>query len=362
MNLLIYVLLLSIWTNCCSNTNESNESSTTGAKHQEPKETKMDNIKKQLLIAVIGVTIITFASSCFCFLYYSCISDDATKTRTVKKEGVTAMSSRSSKISFTDSKTVSLCNLEKQSTLASIDKLSGFSSPEKASTPSSAEKLIRPSSREKSRKPSSSKRVFRPPHQEKSHRTRSLEKARKRAHAHKLLSQGSPSYPSKAIRPPRLASLEYPVMPTKTPCPPYPQNQSLPKPSSSQKLAKRHTHCNLKRSVSTAKEDVLPRPQPVKSSRRYKEKCLVCRAASELFAESISEAKKKSAQNLPFPRELKVFSKSFHKMNSRYSACCGNANDSDMTTHCSDSESDREIIFICNIKREEIIYKTIQNN
>lgn len=69
-----------------------------------------------------------------------------------------AKSSRSSKILFGDSKTVSLCSPEKQSMLSGIDKLSGLSSPGKASAPSSTEKLIRPLSQEKSS------------HQEKSHR------------------------------------------------------------------------------------------------------------------------------------------------------------------------------------------------
>lgn len=81
-----------------------------------------------------------------------------------------AKSSRSSKISFSDSKTVSLCSPEKQSMLSGIDKLSGLSSPGKTSAPPSTEKLIRPLSQEKSCKPSSPKKVFRSSHQEKSHR------------------------------------------------------------------------------------------------------------------------------------------------------------------------------------------------
>uniref|UniRef100_A0A8C0I5P7 Uncharacterized protein n=1 Tax=Balaenoptera musculus TaxID=9771 RepID=A0A8C0I5P7_BALMU len=334
MNLFIYVLLLLIWTNTCLNTNQSDEPSTTGAKHRESMETKMDNFRRHLLIIIIGVMIIAFVYTCFCFLHYYCMSDDAPEAGKVKKEGVMAKSSRSSKISFSDSKTVSLCSPEKQSTLPGIDKLSGLSSPGKASIPTSTEKLIRPLSQEKSRKPSSPKKVFRSSHQENS------------------------SYPSKANRPPWLASLQYLVRPTKTPCPPYPQSQSLPKPSRLQKLTKRHTHPILKRSVSAGRTDILSRPQPVKSCLCYKEKCLVCRAASEFFANNISEAKKKNTQNPPFPRELKPFSKSFHKIDSRHNALCGNASDSDMMTYYGDGDSDKEITIICNIKRKEVIYKT----
>uniref|UniRef100_A0A8C6C3B8 Uncharacterized protein n=1 Tax=Monodon monoceros TaxID=40151 RepID=A0A8C6C3B8_MONMO len=325
MNLFIYVLLLPIWTNTCLNTNQSDEPSTT-AKHRESMETKLDNFRRHLLIIITGVMIIAFFIPVFAFSI-------------ITKEGVMAKSSRSSKISFSDSKTVSLCSPEKQSMLSGIDKLSGLSSPGKTSVPPSTEKLIRPLSQEKSCKPSSPK------------------KARKQAHAHNLVNQVSSSYPNKANRPPWLASLQYLVRPTKTPCSPYPQNQSLPKPSSLQKLTKRHRHPILKRSVSAGRADILSRPQPVKSCLCYKEKCLVCRAASEFFVNNISEAKKNS-QNPPFPRELKPFSKSFHKIDSRHNALCGNANDSDMMTDYSDGDSDKEITIICNIKCKEVIYKT----
>ncbi|XP_059241952.1 uncharacterized protein CXorf66 homolog [Mustela nigripes] len=143
MNLFIYVLLLSIWINSCLNTNQSDGSSTTGAKHVQPTEIKMDNFRRRLLVIVIGIMIIAFVFTCFCFLHYNCMSDDAPKAGTVRKEDVTTKSSRSSKISFSESKIASPCILEKQSVLSSIDKLSVPSSPEKSSIPSSAEKLRR---------------------------------------------------------------------------------------------------------------------------------------------------------------------------------------------------------------------------
>ena len=51
--------------------------SLTGAKHRESMETKMDNFRRHLLIIIIGVMIIAFVYTCFCFLHYYCMSDDA---------------------------------------------------------------------------------------------------------------------------------------------------------------------------------------------------------------------------------------------------------------------------------------------
>uniref|UniRef100_A0A8C3WHE9 Uncharacterized protein n=1 Tax=Catagonus wagneri TaxID=51154 RepID=A0A8C3WHE9_9CETA len=352
MNLFIYVLLLSIWTNSYLDTNQSNESSTAGAKHHESMQTKMDNFRKHLLIIVTGIIIIAFVFTCLCFLHYNCMSDEVPKEGRVKKKGVKPKSSRSSKILVSDSKTASLCGPEKQSMLSSIDKLPGRSSPETASIPSSAEKLIKPSSQEKSCKAASPKKGFRSSCQGKSHRTRSLDKARKRAHAHKVLSQVSSSYPSEAVRPPSWASLQHPVSPTNTPCPSYPQNQILSNPPSLPKLTKPHRHHKLKSSVNTRRAERLSRPQPVQSCQCYKEKCLIYRAASGPLVHNISEAKKKNAQIPPFPHKLKPFP----KMDSRDNVLCGNASDHDMLTYDSDDDSDREITIICNMQCKEFIY------
>lgn len=53
--------------------------SLTGAKHPESTETKMDNFRKHLLIITISVTIITYAFTCICFIYYYFTNDNAPK-------------------------------------------------------------------------------------------------------------------------------------------------------------------------------------------------------------------------------------------------------------------------------------------
>uniref|UniRef100_A0A384CYB4 Uncharacterized protein n=2 Tax=Ursus TaxID=9639 RepID=A0A384CYB4_URSMA len=377
MNLFIYVLLLSIWTNSCLNTNQSDGSSTTGPKHVESMETKMDNFRRRLLVIIIGIMIIAFVFTCFCFLHYNCMSDDAPKAGTVKKEDMTAKSSRSSKISLSESKIASPCSLEKQSMLSSIDKFSGPSSPEKLSIPSSAEKFIRPlspgkqcisssteklnrlPSQEKSYKPSKTQKILRSSHPGKSYRTRNLEKPHKLAHARKLGRQACSSYPNKTVKPPWAASLQYPVRPTK---PPRPQKQILPpKRSSLQKLTKSPRYRNLKRSVSTGKAGMLSRPRLIRSCRCYKEKCLVCRNSSEPWVNNISEAKGRNAQNSPSPSEAKSFSKSLHEGDYRNNVFCGNVSSSDIMTYDSD-DSEREITIICNIKCNEAILKGTQEN
>ncbi|XP_046529686.1 uncharacterized protein CXorf66 homolog [Equus quagga] len=366
MNLFIFVLLLSIWTNSCLNTNQSDGSSTTGAKHPESTETKMDNFRKHLLIITISVTIITYAFTCICFIYYYFTNDNAPKAGRVKKKGVAAKSSRSSKISFRESKTASPCSAEKQPMLPSTENLSGpsslkkssmlssaekpirTSSPERSSMSSSAETLIRPSSRRKSSKSSSTGHIFTPPPLKKSCRTCHPEKSHKLAHAHKLVSQVGSSYPNKAVRPPFPASLQCTVRPAKPPCLSRPQNEILPpKPFGLQKVTKCPRYPNLKRSGSTGRADILSRPQLVKPFQWYKEKRLVCGTFSEPLVNDISEAKEKIAQNTPFPREVKPFSKSFHKVDSRDNAFCDSVSDSDRMTDDRD-DSEREITIICN--------------
>ncbi|XP_045850791.1 uncharacterized protein CXorf66 homolog [Meles meles] len=358
MNLFIYVLLLSIWTNSCLNTNQSDGSSTTGAKHVEPMENKMDSFRKRLLVIIIGIMIIAFVFTCFCFLHYNCMSDDATKSGTLKKEDVTTKSSRSSKTPFSESKEASPCILEKQSMLSSIDKLSGPSSPEKSSIPSSAEKLMRPlspgkqcisSSTEKVKRPPRPQKISRSSHPGKSHRTHNLEKPHKQAHAHKLGGQSCSSYPNKAMRLPSPAGPQHPVRTTK---PPSPQKQTSPtRQSSLQKLTSSSRRRNLKRSVSTSKAGMLPRSRLIKTCQYYKEKRLVCRNSSEPLVNSISEAKDRNVQNSPFSSKAHFFSKSCRKGDYRDNVLfCGNVSSSDITYDS--NESDREITIVCHTKNK----------
>ncbi|XP_012637941.1 uncharacterized protein CXorf66 homolog [Microcebus murinus] len=371
MNLFIYIILLSIWTSNCLNSNQSDVSSTTGAKPLESMETKMDSFRRRLLIIVIGVMIIAFVSTCFCFLHFNCMSDDAPKAGMVKKDGVAAKKSRSSKMSFSESKTASLCSPEKQPMLSTVDRLSRPLNAEKSSIPSSTEKLIRPlspekssipssteklissSSPKKSSKPSSSKKLFRSSHLEKSYRKRSFKKSCKLSHAPKLVSTFNTDKP---------ASLSYPARPpSKTPCPLYPQNQILPPKSSRlQKLAKPPRR--LKRSVSIGKAALLSRPQLANTCQCYKERCLVCQTFSEPLLNDISETKKKQAQNLPVSSKVKYFPRSFHKVDSRGNTYHDNMSDSDMMTYNSDDDSDREITIICNVSQNEVIFKGTPNN
>ncbi|XP_019277023.2 uncharacterized protein CXorf66 homolog [Panthera pardus] len=369
MNLFIYVLLLVIWTNSCLDTNQSYGSPTTGAKHVESMDAKLDSFRRRLLVIVIGIMIIAFVFICFCFIHHNCLSDDAPKAETLKKEGVPAKSSTPpSKMSFSESKTASPCNLEKQSLPSAIDKLSSVSCPEKSSIPSSAKKFVGPSSLEKlcvssstqkfntpssqgKKRPPCSVKKFKSSHLEKPYRTCNLGKPYKPARAHKLVGQATSSYPNKAARPPRPAGLQYAVGPTKPLCPPHPQSRiSTPKRSSVRKLTKSPRHRKLKRSVCARSADMLLRPQLIKPCWRYKERCLVCRSSEPLIS-NISEAQNRNAQNPLGPSEAKPCAQSFLKADYRDNVFCGNVSYSDTTTYDS-NDSDREVTIICNVKHE----------
>ncbi|XP_045393806.1 uncharacterized protein CXorf66 homolog [Lemur catta] len=347
MNLFICILLLSIWTNNCLNTNQSDVSTTTGAKPLESMETKMDSFRRHLLIIVTGVMIVAFVSTCFCFLHFNCMSDDAPIAGMVKKEGVASKKSRSSKMSFSESKTASLCSPEKQAMLSTIDSLARPLSAEKSSISSSTEQLVSSSSPKKPSKPSGSKKLFR------SYRKCSLKKSHKLSHAPKLVN------PFNAGKP---ASLQYPASaPSKTPCPPYPRNQILPPKSSRlQKLAKPPRH--LKRSANVGKAALLSRPQLANTCQCCEKRHPVCKTISEPLVNDISEAKKKQAQNLPVSSKVKSFPGCFHNVDSRDNTYHGNMSDSDMMTYNSDDDSDREITIICNMRQNEAIFKGTPNN
>ncbi|XP_040121324.1 uncharacterized protein CXorf66 homolog [Oryx dammah] len=360
MNLFIYVLLLSIWTNSCLDRNESNGSATAVTTRAEFKQTQLEELKRRLLIIVICTLITGYIVSFSCFLHYSCDGEEVHEEAKVKKEDITIKASRSSKISFTDSTSLTAGpgDPEKQSVVSRRDKSSESSSPRKV--PSRAGKLVRPSSKKKTSKPSAPKKVLGSPPQEKLHRTRSPKKAHRRAQAHKLVSQVSPSYPKKVIKPTWPSSLQCRVKPTKTTLP-YPKNQSFSEQSSVDKLTKCQRYLKLKCPASARRAEILSRPQPVKLC-RYKEKCLLCTAASEPLIPHISEANIKRVPVPLFSRELKHFYKSYKKKQSKYNALYGNTSDSDITTYNSDGESDREVIILCNIIRKEDIYKNSRNN
>ncbi|KAB0338310.1 hypothetical protein FD755_025279 [Muntiacus reevesi] len=365
MNLFIYVFLLSIWTNSCLDKNESNGSATAVSTHAESKQGRMQGIRRYLLIILTVILIIGFIIRCHSFIQYICVGEESHKATMVKKEGNTEASSTSSKISFTDYKSLTAgpSNPEKQSVLSSIDKSCGPSSPQKASAPSSAKKLVRPSSQKNPSKSSTSKRELGSLPQEKFHRTRSPKKAHRRAHAHKHIRsrQVSPSYPRKAITPTWSSNLQCLVKPTKT-SPPYPKSQSVPEQSSVAKRTKRQRHHKLKSPACEGSAEILSRPQPVNFCQYYMEKCLVCSASSEPFITHISERNMKHIPVPDYSRELKHFYKSFHKTEPKDNALYDNINDSHFTTCYSDGESDRETIIMCNIKCKEAIYRTSQNN
>ncbi|XDA90695.1 hypothetical protein R6Z07F_020301 [Ovis aries] len=357
MNLFIYVLLLSIWTNSCLYRNESNGSATAVATPVESRQRRIKAVQQWLLIFLTVILIICFILRCYCFIHYSCVDMDASKAATVKKEDRTKAST-SYKISFTESKspTAGPGNPEKQPLLSSIDKSSGPSSPQKASVPSSTEKLVRPSSQQNPSKPSDPKKVLGSMPQEKLHRTRSPKKAHRWAHAHKLVDQVSPAYPKKAIKPTWPSSLQCPVKPIKM-SPPYPKSQSVPKQSSIAKLTKLQRYLKLKRPTSESRAEILSRPQPVKFCQCYKEKCIVCNAVSEPFITPSEE----NMKYVPVPLsscKLKCFYKSSYKTEPKDNALYGNMNDSQLSTYSSDSESDREMIIMSNIKCKEATYKT----
>uniref|UniRef100_A0A8C6FLX8 Uncharacterized protein n=1 Tax=Moschus moschiferus TaxID=68415 RepID=A0A8C6FLX8_MOSMO len=361
MNLFIYVLLLSIWTNSCLDRHKSNGSDTAVATRVESRQRRIEGVQQWLLIFMTVILIIGFILRCYCFIHYSCMGKEAYKGAKFKKEDTTKAST-SSKI-FTESKssTAGPGNPEKQSVLSSIDKSSRPSSRQNISVPSSAEKLVRPSSQQNPSKPSAPKNVLGSLPQEKLHRTHSPKKAHRRPHAHKLVGQVSPSYTKKSIKPTWLSSLQCPIKPTKM-SPPYLKSQSVPEQSSIVKLNKLWRHFKLKRLTSEGRAEILSKPQPVKFCQCYKENCLVCSAVTEPFITHISEENMKHVTVPLSSCKLKCFYRSSYKTEPKDNALYGNMNDSHLSTYNSDSESDGEMSIMCNIKCKEATYKTSQNN
>ncbi|KAM5128781.1 uncharacterized protein CXorf66 homolog [Callospermophilus lateralis] len=83
------------------------------------------------------------------------------------------------------------------------------------------------------------------------------------------------------------------------------------------------------------------------------EKCLVCKTTSETLVH-ISESKKENAGNLFSSSNMKSFTRSFQKVDSKDDVYSDNVTDSDMMTYDSD-DSEREIIIICNIRSNHIV-------
>ncbi|XP_023373467.1 uncharacterized protein CXorf66 homolog [Otolemur garnettii] len=358
-------------------------------------ETKMESFRRRLLIIVIGVMIIAFVFTCFCFLHFNCMSDDNPKTAVLKKEGMALKTPRSSKTSFSESKTTSLYDPEKQCTLSTLDNLcrpltpdnssilssveklnmpstpdkssilystekSGALSPEKSPIPSSAEEFIRPSSPQKSFKPSSSKKQIRSSHLEKSYTLHSLKKSYKVSPSLKRITQVSSFNPNKTVKPAWPANLQYATRSSfETRCSPNPQNAILPyKPSRVHKLAKTHRH--LKSPVSTGKIFI---PQLDMTCQCYKGKCLICKTFPEPLVGDISEAKKRKAQNLSGSSKENPFPRSFPQVASWNDADNDNVSDSDlMTYNNTDDDSDREITIICSMRQTEAILESMPNN
>ncbi|XP_058147389.1 uncharacterized protein CXorf66 homolog [Dasypus novemcinctus] len=401
MNLFIYVLLLSFWTNHSFNTNHSNVSSnvstnattttntttaatitTTGSKRQSI-EIKMDMFRKHLLVIIIGIMIIAFVFTCFCFLHYNCMSDDVPKETMTQNEAIVVGPSKSSLSGSKTTSPYSPRGPEKQSPPSSMGKLHKQSNPEKPFLPSSAEKLIRPSSTEKSFLPSSAEKLIRTPSPEKSSipssaeklirssrpekilRSSNLEKSARRISPkkpHKLKRQASLSYPDKPVRQHWSTNLQYSTRPAKLPCLSPPQNKTFPPKSVSlQKVAKPPRHPNPRRQGNTNRTDMLCRPQGTKPCQTFRERCLVCNTSDEALVSNIAATKKKIAPNQTFSREMKSYYRSFHKTASMdkeyYEYVC----DSDLMTYDSE-DSEREITIICNIRCNEVLHIGAHDN
>ncbi|XP_037676853.1 uncharacterized protein CXorf66 homolog [Choloepus didactylus] len=353
MNLFIYVLFLSIWTNSCFNTNQGNVSSTTGNNPLQSLVARMDNFRRRLLVIIIGIMIVSFAFTCFCFLHYNCVSDDVPRGggMTTNREIV----ANSSKLSLSATKTSSLCSPEKQSLLPSVDKLYGLPSPEKSSIPSSAEKLIRHSSTEKSSLPSSTEKMIRTPSPGKSSMPSSAEKLSRTPSPEKS------SIPSSAEKLIRESSPEKPFLPSSAE---KSIRQSSPeKGFKSSNLEKSARETNLKKPYKLASQVCSSYPdKPVRPSRSANPQYPARPAKSphlhspqnKKFPPKSSCPRKhagmKIAENPSFSRELKSYFRFYHKRASMYKEYCNEVSDSDLMTYDSEDDSDGEVTIICNIR------------
>lgn len=241
--------------------------------------------------------------------------------------------------------------------LSGIDMLSELSSQERTFISSSSENVIRSSSSEKSSKPSSKKKFIKPSdpksvsrsfHLGKSYRKHSLDKPHKLVYAHKVGSYDRSSYPNRAVSPTSIVSLHFPLESTKPHHPTCRKSQTLlPESSNLKEFTKTPIHHNIKRSVIAGRADMLSTSPLVKSHAHYMGKRPVCRTPESLVSD-ISEVKNTNAQNPPFPCEEKLFSRCFHKVDSRDNAFHGDVKSSD-------DDSEREITIFCNVRLKEVI-------
>lgn len=239
--------------------------------------------------------------------------------------------------------------------LSGIDMLSELSSQERTFISSSSENVIRSSSSEKSSKPSSKKKFIKPSgpkllsrsfHLRKSYKKHSLDKSHKLVYAHKLGSYDHSSYPNRAVSPTSITSLHFPLESTKPHHPTCRKSQIL--------LPESSIHHDIKRSVIEGRADMLSTSPLVKSCAHYMGKRPVCRTPESLVSD-ISEVKNTNAQNPSFPREEKLFSKCFHKVDSRDNAFHGDVKSSD-------DDSEREITIFCNVRLKEVIVNKTTSN
>ncbi|XP_028710053.2 uncharacterized protein CXorf66 homolog [Peromyscus leucopus] len=104
VNILIYALFLSIWTINCLERNKINVTSTltttiTGDKTHGSTESKFDDFRERLLSFIVGLMIIVFTFTCFCFIYCNYMIKEVPSPGGLNKENMAAISSWVPKVS-----------------------------------------------------------------------------------------------------------------------------------------------------------------------------------------------------------------------------------------------------------------------
>ncbi|XP_042523539.1 uncharacterized protein CXorf66 homolog [Dipodomys spectabilis] len=370
MNLYILFLFLPIWTINCSDTNQSDAVSYTGTESSMPMPSKMDDFRKRLLIFIIGIMIIAFVFTCFCFLHYNCMVDDAVSSDMENRPGISAMSSYQSKILADDFKITNSYSLERYLMMSagemfspppsaeilsppnSNEKIIAFPCPENISIPCCAEILNRPPSDKISSK--SSKKSSRSHHLEKAHRTQSLENL---PSIHKV---DSSVYPYKPFELPPVTKPHSSTRSIKLPCLTHSRNQILScKPSKSRKSAKSRKRFHPKKS-SIQNAAMLSQPLLSKRCQCFKERCLVCNPSSELLINNISAAMKKNTLNFYVSSKRQYYSIFYPEVDSNNESYQESMSNDDSMMYDSD-DSDAEIIILCNINRDEVFPKRSRN-
>ncbi|KAM4818385.1 uncharacterized protein CXorf66 homolog isoform 2-T2 [Thomomys bottae] len=327
---------------------------------------KMDDFRKRLLIFIIGIMIIAFVFTCFCFLHYNCMGDDAVSSDMEKRHGISAMSSYQSKILANDFKITNSYSLERYLMMNAGEMLSPPPSAEILSPPTSSEKLIaspypeniripccteilnRPPSDKKSSK--SSRKSTRSHHLEKSHRTQSLENI---TCFHK---EDCPVFPYKPCELPLVVRTHSStrIRSIKSPGLPQLQNQILScKPSRPRKSAKLRKRFHLKKS-GIRNAAMLSRPLLSKRCQCFKERCLVCNPSSELMLTNIPETMKKNTLNFYVSSKRQYYSIYYPEVDSNNESYQDSMSNDDSMTYDSD-DSDAEIIIMCNIRRDDVV-------